>query len=290
MSLTKTATLLLAFCFTVSAPEMGQDSESAVLFVVQRPWHGRGYVVEPFALLVDDSLVEPPSGGADSLSESFRDVYYQPGVRYTTLSAGRRWGEVMVVERPGVEACAWLGAEVVLVDSASERIFQNLLATNRPGLGGSQPLARQPTPTERQAVSAIATDWYQRKGKPDDVSGPVEELEIVVVEPGIAVGPDVVAAGYVQKDAAGYHTNSLFVIGQSRADTFLVDHLWSKDITNPYGTDIQVRQPLDVIDLDGDGMPELVTKTSHYEWVTYQVYAWDGGQWAEMYDGFGGGC
>jgi hypothetical protein len=47
---------------------------------------------------------------------------------------------------------------------------------------------------------------------------------------------------------------------------------------------------LDAVDLDGDGVPELVARTGFSEWSSYTIYGRGPGGWTAVYDAHGGGC
>ena len=44
------------------------------------------------------------------------------------------------------------------------------------------------------------------------------------------------------------------------------------------------------LDIDGDGSPELITRTTFYEWYSYTVYQRNPSGWQEWYAGGGAGC
>jgi hypothetical protein len=56
-------------------------------------------------------------------------------------------------------------------------------------------------------------------------------------------------------------------------------------------TSRQVRNPVDAIDLDRDGVPELITRTTYYESMDYQIWSLRGSAWVELASSLGGsGC
>ncbi|HXR10445.1 MAG TPA: hypothetical protein VN792_06690 [Candidatus Acidoferrales bacterium] len=64
-------------------------------------------------------------------------------------------------------------------------------------------------------------------------------------------------------------------------------HHW-KDVDD--GTDSEYETLLSHLDVDGDGIDEIVTTSYYYESWKYTIYKFQNGAWQSVYTGSGGGC
>lgn len=228
-----------------------------------------------------DSL---PVGNEEAPSERFRRVAFKPGSRYWLYSGGIRRGRVTVTG-PGEYPCT------------------GLIGIGRaPGL-----------PAEWQGVasadSTLRPAWLRRAAN----LGELATLRVAVRPLLIRLGSSPAAAdtarqleGWTVEDTltrrrwltAGFRTASTndsgFVIVQSVFALLEVEGRNSRlalHWTNVgLEDDAQTRVPIDILDLDGDGVPELITKTTYSESWDYQIWRRRAGRWTLWVASGGGGC
>ena len=56
------------------------------------------------------------------------------------------------------------------------------------------------------------------------------------------------------------------------------------------GTDSKDETFVSHLDLDGDGIDEIITTSYYYESWDYTIYGFQNGSWKAVYSGSGGGC
>ena len=85
-----------------------------------------------------------------------------------------------------------------------------------------------------------------------------------------------------------YTPHTLFLIAAKQDDTYQAELTWYHHAVEE--ADYEARSFVDQLDLDGDGIDEVISAGHYYEGGDYQIYKKQKGQWQVIYQGGGGGC
>ena len=90
-----------------------------------------------------------------------------------------------------------------------------------------------------------------------------------------------------KKDETAPDAFTLFLIIEPQGDTFKTAWEW---FHHGYEGEFADRRYVDQVDLDGDGVSEVVAEGTYYESNDYVIYKRQQGRWRPVYRGGGGGC
>ncbi len=273
-----------ALRFTPQEPQRPQ-SETHVLFAVQ----GRDRVqLDPIVMMRGDKLLTPPIGREEAAPSKFRAHYYAPGRRYRLLWANSVVGSVTAAGRGG-DMCYGLAGAAALRLRASIPEDWGGLATNHPALGG-RVLAWPATADDAKALAAIGQRMLRGRGVESDL---IERLQPFGGTAVIALdtsGAEALVGGLLIRVELEHHVAreiSLFLVAPRTEWVDAPTLTWFSDAR---GDRVQARRLVDVVDLDADAVPEIITLSEFYEWWDYTIYRLTESGWVQIYRGGGGGC
>jgi hypothetical protein len=235
----------------------------------------------------------PPGGGfreepSDTAEQTrFISRWLRPGHAYTVLSAGRPAGSVVV--RPShAGGCNATGVQVTARVSAVPA-GRSALATDA-AVPAGPPVRRPATAAElREMTALLRAAVVRREGaqgwRPD---AKVDAWEIVLRGGAVAVAGSAVVK--LDRDDVAAPVNAAFIIAERSGGALRPAMTWSQSAHDPKTDWPKTRALLDAADLNGDGMPEIVTRTDLSEEWQYTIYRRGPHGWAEAYNSFGGGC
>jgi hypothetical protein len=273
-----------------TVPTQSGRHEPPVLFVVGKADDG-STVIDPMVILDRGRFVDAKrlnNGEPRALSKG----YFATGRKYRLLFGGGEAGSVTVSKRinpvPGYEACDW--AAVVDV-SSSVRIGGQVwaLATNVNALGKRASYRRAPTTDERARAIGLAEIIYPQHGAPLSLVSAISVGNLTAIDVD-GDGRGELAGSFVIKQGDNEH--ALFFLAKQGTGVY-ASELTIYNLSNSREPEIGLTQSVslvDVLDLDGDGICELITKNQQPQGVSYQIYKRAGGQWKQIFNGAGYGC
>jgi hypothetical protein len=271
-----------------STPAKRPSGTTSVLFEVAAEEKG-AFSLFPVVLIRGGRLVAPPSPdpSVDEYTPAgarFAARYYRRGKSYRLLFGGAEAAVLRVVrdDRDTINFTA-----TAQPTSRFSLRGPKAIATDSATLGHGPGSRRAPTAAERKQALAIATRIYRRHG----LSAPlVEKMGVVNLTAGDLDGDgrgELIGSFQVmRRDAA----QNLFLILEPQASGFrsaLVKYHPSRD--PEMGADAEEQVLVDWLDLDGDGIAEVITESTYYESWDYAIYRKKKGAWRMIYQGGGGG-
>jgi hypothetical protein len=264
-----------------------------VIFAISK--YETNVTMEPVVLYSRGVYTKPPIDGDEATMKSFVDEYFKPGKQYRVLSGGGEAGTLTVkqYQEPG---CVGLNAEVNVNTTARLGGNVRALATNSSTLGKRAASRRAPTDIERvfalmQAQAAYANN---RVG-----AALVKKMEVVNLTATDLDGDgtfELVGSFRIEGKMSddGVDSYNLFMITtpltdytQQSAQTGKPALVW---FHHGGEADYAERRFVDQVDMDGDGVSEVIAGGSYYESNDYIIYKRQAGSWRAVYQGGGGGC
>ncbi len=271
-----------ALAQTGARPRRQPRRPGTVLF--EATGYGNDQTILPIVLIQGGRYVAPPAFHMRSARRQFAAAYYRPGQKYRLLFRG---GEVGSVTVKNLETCDQIAANVEV--QSSEALDGKGLATNSGSLGGKSIQHRDLTESEKTALLNLAQPVFRRRGVD------------VPFYPGVSNAVDAAdldgdgkaeLIGTFASGPSSQHT--LFIIAEPHGNGFKPTLLLFHPSRDKYGSSEHVRRNfVDALDLDGDGISEVITSVNDYrsanDW-DYVIYKKHAGRWRSIYSGGGYRC
>lgn len=264
-----------------------------IIFAISK--YEQGVTMEPVVLYSRGVYAKPPTDGDEATIKTFVGEYFKPGRQYRVLSGGGEAGTLTVkqYQEPG---CVGLNAEVSVNTTARLGGNVQALATNSSTIGKRAASRRAPTDIERvfalmQAQAAFANN---RVG-----AALVKKMEVVNLTATDLDGDgnfELVGSFRIEgkKTADGVDSYNLFMITTPVADYTQQPAQAGKPALAWFHhggeAEYEERRFVDQVDIDGDGVAEVIAGGGYYESNDYIIYKRQAGSWRPVYQGGGGGC
>jgi hypothetical protein len=254
----------------------------------------QGVTMEPVVLYSRGVYSKPPIDGDEATVKTFVDNYFKPGRQYRVLSGGGDAGTLTVkqYQEPG---CVGLNAEVNVNTTARLGGNVQALATNSATLGKRAASRRAPTDIERifALMQAQAAYTNNKVG-----AALVKKMEVVNLTATDLDGDgnfEIIGSFRVdRKTATAEDSYNLFMITTPVTDYTQQSAQTGKPALTWFHhggeADYAERRFVDQVDIDGDGVSEVIVGGSYYESNDYILYKRQAGSWRPVYQGGGGGC
>lgn len=231
-------------------------------------------------------LQEKDTTKAQADAYLFEKKYLVAGRKYTMLFGGNDKGSIVVREASGI-GCESLAATLIPpIPSANGQ--KALAATSTIGIGLHPNWREPPSPQQEAAFVKLTAEVLADQGVNAVAPAAVKLRNLRATK----LGSDRPAAligsvTFKAKDA----NHNLFLVAEQNGNRWsivLSSYHASKDLAD--GVDDIEENFLDQLDLDGDGMDEIITISGYYESWDYTIYRLEQGAWKKVYQGGGGGC
>lgn len=260
------------------------QDEGTVIFSVTK-YANEPAFIEPIVIIRGKTYTAPPVDGPESVTKKFTDAFFHPGRRYRVVFGGGDAGTLSVVKEvePG---CVGLTAEVTLETSARMGGQVEALAVSSDDIGRGESFRRAPTEDERASALSIARRIYVQRRVSASLIKKMSTINLTAID--LERDGKVELIGSFQIRGANYVSYDLFVIFEpAAAGNYKAALSWyNKGGEENY----ESRSLVDVIDLDGDHILEVIAGSSYYESNDYVIYKRQAGTWRPIYNGGGGGC
>ena len=186
------------------------------------------------------------------------------------------------------QGCVGIVAEATAETPARLGGRVKVLATDSQTLGRGAPSRRAPTEAERERAVELARAAYAKNRVAAALAAKMEVVNLTATDLDRDGRFELVGSFLVQKEGgAAPESNALFLIMEPAEGGFKTAWEWFHQGSEDSYED---RHFVDQVDLDGDGVGEVVAMGSYYESNDYVIYKRQQGRWRPVYKGGGGGC
>jgi len=262
----------------------GAARGGAILFAVSK--YEGGVTAEPVVIYRGGEYVVPPIDSDDG-TKSFAREYFSAGRKYRVISGGGEAG-TLTVNKALEQGCVGLVAEATAETPARLGGRVKVLATDSQTLGRGAPSRRAPTEAERARAVELARAAYAKNRVAAALAAKVEVVNLTATDLDRDGRFELVGSFLVQKEGGpAPESYALFLIMEPAEGGLKTAWEWFHQGSEDSYED---RHFVDQVDLDGDGVGEVVAMGSYYESNDYVIYKRQQGRWRPVYKGGGGGC
>ena len=266
-------------------PARAAAQPGTVLFSVKK--HEAQVTFEPVVIYRRGAYAKPPADD-EAGSRAFARDYFRPGRRYRLLSGGAEAGALTAKKylEPG---CVGLVAEGTAETQVRLGGRVQALATDSQTLGGGAGSRRAPTEAERARAVDLGRAAYAKNGVGAALAARMQVVNLTATDLDRDGKAELVGSFLVEKKTGESVSDAytLFLIMEPAGDSFRTAWEW---FHKGYEAEYADRHFVDQVDLDGDGVGEVVAEGTYYESNDYVVYKRQQGRWRPVYQGGGGGC
>jgi len=299
------ACLLVQVLAVLSSGIAPAGEKPTVLFAVSTR-DKETWLAQPFASLNGGKVealpvsMEPPSNDADELlrwveaKEKFAKHAFPPGARLTVLDGGRPSGTLRVTTRNLAEWEA--GCDYSAIRTAREigtvpTNRSTVLATNVRGGATSTAYRRRSSLRNEELALRLAVEAvFAKKGIPNVF---IRQAEVFGTRSFAAANGSLIVSGhftvFIPQGDPRYGMYTLFLLLEGQDGKFTVAHVEYDPATRKEPGYFR-EEAIDVIDIDRDGRPEIVTYLTAHEASDFAVYRKRGRHWRRIFIGGGGSC
>jgi hypothetical protein len=231
----------------------------------------------------------PSRDWTDADFDKIEDSFYKQGTLVSVFSGGEKLGTATVLSsniegRDG--GCVDLSA-VVTYDGSAKPLLAASATSEIPGHASTR---RDATPAEIATLRRLATQWLVDYGLDKQLLQRVRVGQVTSTILRKNAGRALVGRfDVVSKQAI----HRLFAIAEQEGQTYRLT-LTNLEIQHDVGdgTDKTEREYVDQLDINNDGVDEVLTSASHYEGWSFAVWEFNANHktWKKKHDGSGGGC
>jgi hypothetical protein len=266
--------------------------QDSVIFVVSgeegEPGQAREYSMDALVVIRRGKYVSPMDEYDDKSERSFADKYYQKGQKYRVLFGG---GEVgMATVQSWQEGCNTIHAKVSVESSANVRGRIMGLATDSDSLGKRYNSRRRAlTSVERDAVMTLAKNIYRQHKTSNPLMRRLEVKNLTATDLNGDGQYEVVGDFRIQTGEINGARRDLFLIATPAGKSYRAElaNFQAYRMDSGFGHGIGFA---DQLDMDGDGMAEVVTIDEGFDGYGYSIYKKQNGRWRRIYSGTGDAC
>jgi len=255
------------------------------LYVVTQNHYAEGFTPEGrtarFGDLIAIEIFNPGAHRADE------PVVYKIGEHISLFMGAQRQGEVAIRKVLPLQCDS--SAAIVTADSSLHFGKDTMaLATNA---GNIRPHASKQHEAEAQArgyATQLAKAEFQKNGVPVELLGSMEIQQLVLTALDNSKHQFLIGYFSVKANAARHEVFLIAKMDSPAGAAELARYHKTTDVED--GTDSENIRFVDQLDLDGDGMDEIVIEITGYEDEEFAIYKRSNGHWSQVHLGGGGGC
>lgn len=268
--------LFIASCAAGQNTPPTPDKNPAPVFALFQVPFGPEIVIDPLFLLSGKGIIPfPDPKGMNPRKQAIFKTYVHSGAQYTIVYGGADMGRVVV---RAVDPRWFPGARVELHSRVPIRGATMGLAVD-----ASVPLRtagsrRDPSSNERARAMLLAKSIFRARGVPSSDFTRLEIDQINVMPLSTDIPEIVVSASIGLPDKDGSECTVFFIGRENSPEADVLWYQHPKEIN-----EIQELALVDVIDIDGDGVNELIVKRFYYEGFCYEVYKYLQGRWKKVF-------
>lgn len=242
-------------------------------------------------VLIEGGKFKEPTGGDPQGRDlsPFSNAYLRAGQKYRLLFGGGEAGTVTV--RKASVGCNNIHAEVEAQTSTKLGGHVRALATNSETLGHRAVSRRAPTETERAAVMELVHNIFRQKGISAALLRSLNTQNLTATDLNGDGTFEII--GSFRIDAKSERPKSLqrdlFLIATPQGKNYRAElaQYQSYQLTEGFGRGVEF---VDQLDMDGDGVAEVVTIDEGFDGYGYSIYKKLRGTWRNIYSTLGDAC
>lgn len=287
------STLLAAASFSVGLAQTGKRQAakpSTVLFVVsgeseQGP--SSDYQMDALAVIDKGRYVDPVGDGTNGAMKPFAERYFKAGSKYRVVFGGGEIGTATV--RSSQEGCNTIHSTVGFEGANKIRGQIKGLATNSDALGNQPSSRRALTAAERNSVMTLARNIYRQHKTSNAQLRTLKANNLTATDLDGDGKFEVVGNFQIAYGPNSPYRRDLFLIATPGGTGYRAElaEFQSYRMTDGFGRGIAF---VDQLDMDGDGISEVVTINEGYDGYGYSIYQRKGGVWRSIYSVMGDAC
>jgi hypothetical protein len=289
--------LLAAASFTGSSAQTRKQAAikpttGTVLFVVanhSEPGETPEYSMDALVIINKGKYIDPVGEGDSSTMKPFADKYFHAGNKYRLLLGGGEVGTV-TVKSPD-EGCNTIHSTVNVETSAKIGGRIKALATNSETLGKKASSRRALTAGERAAVMTLVKNIYRQHKTSNALMRSLQVNNLTATDLDgdgkfEVVGDFQIAGNPTSTEGP---RRDLFLIATPSGTGFQAElaEFQSYRMNSGFGRGVGFA---DQLDIDGDGISEVVTVNEGFDGYGYSIYKKRGGKWRMVYSVAGDSC
>lgn len=275
--------LLVPFLAKADKGKSAWQGPDQSVYVVTKNNYGEdfGGTTPRFGDLIAIEIFNPSARSGDDESA------YRPGERLALFVGGRRAGGVTVKKIAPFQCDS--SAALVSGDQGIHLQKDTMaLASNAQNIRPHASYERRPNFKERKYAVQLAMNEFRKHGVSEGMASAVKIDQLVVTKIDDSNSQFLIGSLSLRTKSALHEAFLIGKIGASSATAELVQYDKSTDLTE--GTDAEDYVFVDQLDLDGDGVDEVVVELRGYEEEEFEIYKRYSGSWREVHDGGVGGC
>jgi hypothetical protein len=222
----------------------------------------------------------------DAADERFEANYYRAGFPLALFIHGAAAGTAKVKEAVGV-SCICSTATVALSTALSRgELGLAVSEWEQPRLHPDRD--RPVTLADKMRFRDAAIRFLTRKGATRSDASGVQVSGVRSIFLGRDLPNVVVGSAFLKQKIAMYELFFVMNDDGKKMEIALSSYHRATDLED--GTDSKQETFVSHLDLDGDGIDEVITTSYYYESWDYTIYRFQKGSWMAVYSGSGGGC
>lgn len=228
-----------------------------------------------------------PDSDENAASAFYANRYFHPGARFRLFHGGAAAG---TAEVSGVVdfQCDSRAGQARLESKVKLNKDSFALATNGTQVKTHPDYQRPATPTEQTEALVYARQLYSQQGVLIPPTSPIEIKRLVHTEVDGSRRGLLIGSFYVQADSGGHQ---LFAVLAREGNSWEIQFSrYNKMSDLEDALDSQSEVFVDQLDLDGDGVDEIITGVTYYEAEDFRILKRQAGRWYEVHKGGEGGC
>lgn len=279
--------------------------DKTILFVVEQYMDGSGWRIEPIAEYRYDRFqqavshpadIDETQSGGNGEYRAFSYDYFSQGKTYPLFHRNQQIGLVAVKEADTNYACLQLTATCEPRYSGMRTIEPERtgLATNDTLRRERMPLMRPTTSTDTADVLAYAKYFYasQRVSAALQKNIKVRSIKAIDIngDGTRELLADCEAVQMMETKGYSWEKSAILTVILTQTSDGKWKDIYSMFYATKDESDSRRCETLDVIDMNNDGVLEIVMKNYFYEAWSYTIVGKVSGVWKEVFTGAGGGC
>lgn len=269
------------------------QKQETVIFVVSggevEPGQPREYSMDALAIVRGKKFVSPMDEYDEKSERRFADKYYQAGQKYRVLFGGGEAGTATV--QSWQEGCNAIHAKVGVESNSNIRGRIWGLVTNSETLGKKASSRRALTAEERSAVMLLVKNIYRQHKTSNALLRSLKVNNLTATDLNGDGKFEVIGdfGASANPDSTEGMRRDLFLIATPSGAGYRAElaNYQSYKMDSGFGRGVGFA---DQLDMDGDGIGEIVTVDEGFDAYGYSIYKKRNGRWRRVYSGTGDAC
>src|SRR2546423_4562891 len=249
--------------------------------------------LDPVVIVEQGRFTDPRMNDDEQAQNRFVQKYLQAGAKYYLTFGGASVGTIAIKSsNRGCNAINAIGS--VQADAAARgRIHGQIkgLAVNYIARASANVTRRTPTPAERTAAINIAKTTFQQHGAVAESLAKLDVINLTAIDADGDGRSELIGSFSVPFRTTGIKRYLFLILEPEGANfkTGLANYqFYNNQETETYESGKELL--VDYLDMNGDGVAEIVSIINGYDAYGYNIYQKKNGQWKSVYSGGGDAC